>query len=62
MYPSLISDFHYDLTLQPENTRETAMTDRQVILSNSEALVSEDLELSFRAVRADQSPGGVVPR
>ena len=38
------------------------MTERQVILSNQEALVGEDLELSFRAVRADQSPGGVVPR
>ena len=38
------------------------MTDRQVILSNTEALVSEDLEVSFRAVRADQAPSGVVPR
>ena len=38
------------------------MTDRQVVLSNTEALVNQDLELSFKAVRADQAPGGVVPR
>ena len=45
------------------------MTDKQVpvkqvdvTLSNPEALVSEDLELSFRAVRSDQAPSGVVPR
>ena len=38
------------------------MTERQVILSNTEALVSEDLEASFRAVRADEAPGGLVPR
>ena len=38
------------------------MTERQVILSNQEALVGEDLELSFRAVRAEQAPAGVVAR
>ena len=38
------------------------MADRQIILSEQEALVGADLELSFRAVRADQSPAGVIPR
>ena len=38
------------------------MADRQLILSNETALVGEDLELSFRAVRAEKSPAGVVPR
>ena len=36
--------------------------DRQVILTDPEGLVGKDLELSFRAVRANQLPAGVVPR
>ena len=30
------------------------MTDKQVILANTEALVGADLDLAFRAVRANQ--------
>ena len=61
VYPTLISD---SPKLLPKyyNRKETEMTERQVILSNQEALVGEDLELSFRAVRAEQAPAGVVAR
>ena len=38
------------------------MAERQVILASETALVGEDLELSFRAVRADKAPEGIVPR
>ena len=64
LYPTLISDFlrkilvlHYNL-----NITETEMTERQVILTDQEALVGQDLELSFRAVRSNQAPAGVLPR
>jgi len=38
------------------------MTDRQVILSNLEALVGADLSKAFKAVRADKTPSGLVAR
>jgi len=38
------------------------MTERQVILTDQEALLGADLELSFKAVRAAKAPAGLIPR
>ena len=43
-----------NLKIYPDNYNRKVMTERQVILSNLEALVGADLNKAFKAVRADK--------